>query len=172
MYSVDARDRVAELGDVPQSDAGAPCPLVLASESKLIVVYFVSNPPEGWDGTTATAMDPNTSAQPAAIVRFSRVTASMFGPPNDEAFSGHPLASRGLNPYGAFEVLDSSWVRRLERMNTVHPHHRPERYADLRHFVLAFHDSTFECIARGYTCELAQGPLTALIGRLSAELAG
>jgi len=172
MYSVDERDRVAELRDVPQSDVGAPCPLVLASEGKLIVVYFVSNPREGWDGTKVTVVDPNASAEPAAIVRFSQVTASMFGPPNDEAFSGHPLASRGLHPYGAFEVFDSSWVRRLERMNSVHPHHRPGSYANPRHFVLAFHDSTFECVARGYTCELAQGPLTALIGRLSADLAG
>lgn len=172
MYSVDGRDRVVELDDVPQSDVGAPCPLVLASEGKVIVVYYVSNPPEGWDGTTVTIVDPNASAEPAAIVRFSWVTASMFGPPNDEAFSGHPLAGRGLHPYGAFEVFDSSWVRRLERMNAVHPHHRPERYASLRHIVLAFHDSTFECIADGYTSELAQGPLTALVGRLSAELAG
>lgn len=171
MYTVDERDRVAELSDVPQSDVGAPCPLVLASEGKLIVVYFVSNPPEGWDGTTVTVVGPDTPGELAAIIRFSPVEASMFGPPNDEAFSGHPLASRGLHPYGAFEVFDSSWVRRLERMNAVHPQHRPESYANLRHFVLAFHDSTFECIAPGYTCELAQGPLTALISRLSTEFA-
>lgn len=170
MYTVDARDRVAELGDVPRSDVGAPCPIVLASEGTLTVVYFVSDPPEGWDGQTVTVLGPDTPGEPAAIVRFSWARASMFGPPNDEAFSGHPLASRGLRPYGAFEVLDSSWVRRLERMNAVHPQHRPESYADLRHFVLAFHDSTFECVAEGYRCELARGPLTALIARLSAEL--
>jgi hypothetical protein len=171
MYAVDERDRVAELGDVPQSDVGAPCPLVLASEGKLMVVYHVSDVSEGWDGTTVTIVGPDAPGQPAVIVRFSRVTASMFGPPNDEAFSGHPLASRGLHPYGAFEVFDSSWVRRLERMNAVHPRHRPESYATCRHFVLAFHDSTLECIAQGYTCELTRGPLTALIGRLSSELA-
>jgi hypothetical protein len=171
MYTVDERDRVAELSDVPQSEVGAPCPLVLASEGKLIVAYFVSHPAQGWDGRTATVVGPDTPGKPAAIIRFSMVKASMFGPPNDEAFSGHPLASRGLRPYGAFEVFDSSWVRRLERMNTVHPQHRPGSYANLRHFVLTFHDSTFECIARGYAPELAHGPLTSLFGRLSAEFA-
>ena len=49
----------------------------------------------------------------------------MFGPPNDEAFDGHPLARRGLRPYGAFEVTHSSWIRQLEQMNSVHPHHSP-----------------------------------------------
>ena len=89
----------------------------------------------------------NGTVESAALVRFEFVRAVMFGPPNDEAFSGHPLADRGLPPYGAFEVLESSWIRRLERINAVHPNHRPEHFADDRHFVLAFHDEVFECVA-------------------------
>ena len=84
-----------------------------------------------------------------AVVRFVGCRAHMFGPPNDEAFAGHPLAGRGLRPYGAFLVQNSSWLRGLERMNAVHPRHNPERFRELKHFVLTFHDSTFECIARG-----------------------
>ncbi len=53
-------------------------------------------------------------------------------------------------------------------MNSVHPCHRPEGYAKLRHFVLAFHDSTFECVARGYDFVLASGPLDRLAGRMLA----
>jgi hypothetical protein len=172
MYMVDARDRVIELHDVPQSSPGAPCPLVLANEGKVLVLYHRHFVEPGWDGTTARMVGPSSAGEPAAIVRFDWVTASMFGPPNDEAFAGHPLASRGLRPYGAFEVLDSSWVRRLERMNSVHPQHRPESYSDRRHFVLTFHDSVFECVARSYACELVVGPLTGLVARLSAELGG
>ena len=33
-------------------------------------------------------------------------------------------------------------------MNAVHPHHRREAFLKYEHFVLSFHDSTFECIAR------------------------
>jgi hypothetical protein len=47
-----------------------------------------------------------------------RGDAHTFGPSNDEAFSGHPLAARGLTPYGAFKIENSSWVRHLERMNS------------------------------------------------------
>jgi hypothetical protein len=32
-------------------------------------------------------------------------------------------------------------------MNTVHEHHSAEAFAQLAHYVFAFHDSTFECIA-------------------------
>jgi hypothetical protein len=75
----------------------------------------------------------------------------MFGPPNDEAFSGHPLAPKGLAPYRVFEIDDSSWLRTLERMNSVHPYHRSEHFAVYKHFVFAFHDSTFECIAKQFS---------------------
>lgn len=69
----------------------------------------------------------------------------MFGPPNDEAFAGHPLADRGLNPYSVAEVQRSSWIRGLERMNSVHARHSRERFLEhKRHFVFAFHDSTFK----------------------------
>ena len=111
------------------------------------------------------------SGEPAAIVRFTLPRASSFGPPNDEAFAGHPLAARGLEPYGAFEVKQPSWIRALERMNAVHANHEPEHFARFRHFVFTFHDTTFECVATGYACEIATGPLTALVARASLALA-
>ena len=37
-------------------------------------------------------------------------------------------------------------------MNAVHPNHDRARFlARRRHFIFAFHDSTFECIAEGFT---------------------
>jgi hypothetical protein len=50
------------------------------------------------------------SDQPWAIVTFDSY-AHMFGPPNDEAFPGHPLAERGLTPYAFFVIQNSSWLR-------------------------------------------------------------
>ena len=32
-------------------------------------------------------------------------------------------------------------------MNSVHEHHSAEAFAQLAHYVFAFHDSIFECIA-------------------------
>jgi hypothetical protein len=130
----------------------------------------VQDVPNERDGTTIRVVAPDTAGEPAAIIRFTGVYASMFGPPNDEAFSGHPLAERGLHPYGAFEIVDSSWVRQLERMNAVHPYHRPEHFSTYRHIVLAFHDSTFECVAKAYVYELATGPLMLIVARIASGL--
>lgn len=94
----------------------------------------------------------------------------VFGPPNDEAFSGHPLYSRGLRPYASFVVANSSWIRSLSKMNEVHPHHRPEHFASYNHYVLAFHDSTFECIAESYQVETVLGTVQSAIEIMRKKL--
>lgn len=168
MYAVDERDRVVPLVDLPQSSVGAPCPLIVQDELATVIAYYVETVDPDWTGESVRVVDPEATAEPAALVRFNDVCATMFGPPNDEAFEGHPLAGRGLRRYSAAEVQDSSWIRILEQMNAVHPYHRPATFARLRHIVLAFHDSTFECIASGYEFVLAEGPLDQLADSMLA----
>ena len=164
MYPVDERDRVIELKDVPQSSVGSPLPVVLSDEFKILLAYLESSPE--WDGTT----DPDALTESLALVEFESYRSYMFGAPNDEAFSGHPLAARGLRPYGAFRIEDSSWVRQLERMNSVHPYHNPSRFEKLRHFVFAFHDSTFECVAESFTISQHEGTLDSLLAMMRRRL--
>jgi hypothetical protein len=140
MYEVDGSDTVVRLTELPQSDVGAPMPALAAAEHHLEVGYIAR--PRGED------------EEKIAVVRFGKPYAHFFGPPNDEAFEGHPLAGRGLEPYGAFRVEASSWIRRLERMNSVHEYHRPEAFAELSHFVLTFHDTTFECVAASFELDV------------------
>ena len=144
MYLIDERDSVIELGDVPSPDVGAPSPMVVASEHQLDLVYFASK-----DDLVAS-------------IRFDGVYVHMFGSPNDESLSGHPLSSRGLASYKAWEVHHSSWLRSLEAMNSAHARHNRESFAGFRHFVFIFHDSTFECIARRYEAHLESGTVAAV----------
>jgi len=149
MYTVDGDDRVIKLQDVPQSDVGAPAPIVLADEQTTLLGYVIQGTPYPFDGRVLTDADLQIFAQQLALIEFSLSHSYMFGAPNDEALCGHPLASRGLEAYGAFEIENSSWIRQLEERNSVHPSHRGGWLQRLKHFVFAFHDSTFECVARG-----------------------
>lgn len=159
MYSVDQYDSVIELDNLPQSDIGAPLPFVMCDDYRLVLAYFVHQPPPpGWHGESIRMVDPRTAVDTIAVVEFEGAYAVYFGPPNDEAFKGHPLFGRGLHPYAAFQVLNSSWVRHLERMNSVHPHHSPKSFEKFNHYILAFHDSTFECVAYGYSVSQHTGP--------------
>jgi hypothetical protein len=133
--------------------------MVVADEHHLSVIYYVQNIPENWDGTSARVVGPTAEGEPYAIVSFVRQKAYYHGSPNDEAFSGHPLSKRGLTPYGAFEIKNSTWIRQLMEMNRVHPHHKDESFSACRHFVLSFHDSTFECVASSYSLKTGSGSI-------------
>lgn len=140
MYAVDDLDQVIPYPDIPRPDFATPIPLVLSDEGAMAVAFI-------------------TGDDEVAVVRFPGFAAYLFGQPNDEALSGHPLESRGLESYAAYEIGSSSWIRSLERQNSVHPRHDPSQYARLRHFIIAFHDSTLECVAEAAEVWVRHGPL-------------
>jgi hypothetical protein len=166
MYEVDHQDEVRELPDVPQSSIGAPIPFIVGDEHRVVLAYYLQDTDSDWDGQTIRVVGPAGASEPLAIVRFAICYAHMWGPPNDEAFIGHPLAARGLHPYGAFEVRKSSWIRKLEKMNSVHAHHRPEAFWKLRHLIFAFHDTTFECVSDGFDVTLSRGSIASVVPQM------
>ena len=140
MYEPDELDRVVAVAGLPQCDTGAPSPVVAATEGELQVAYICRT---GDEREVAIA-----------VVTFADARAHTFGMPNDEALRGHPLFERGVGFYGAFQVENSSWIRALERINSVHPMHQPGFEDRLTHYVLTFHDSTFECVASEFSVEV------------------
>jgi hypothetical protein len=151
MYPVGEFDSLVELRNVPQSDVGAPRPMILCSEEKLLLAYHRQFPLNEDELNSARDGGEYEEDEACLLVKFNSWYAYTFGPPNDEALRGHPLFNRGLQPYAVFEVRHSSWIRSLETMNQVHRLHKPERFGKLRHFIFTFHDSTFECAALDFT---------------------
>ena len=171
MYKVDRQDRVERLTGFPQSDIGAPVPVVVAGEHTTVVTYYVQNTPDGWDDKAVISVRPDTKRDLVASIVFRFCYGHIFGPPNDEAFEEHPLSSRGLEPYDAFEILDSSWIRSLVKMNSVHPYHDKSKFLQSkRHFILSFHDSTFECIAESYETVMGAGSVLDVSGTVLGHL--
>lgn len=126
MYSIDEKDRVVALKDVPPPDQRDPLPVVLAKDGSVILSYVA--------GRELTVM-----------ATFPFCAEHLFGMPGAKTLGLHPLAERGLAPYGAFEVRDSSWVRQVKA-----------RYSGetRKHFVFTFRDTVFECVAVDMGVEL------------------
>jgi hypothetical protein len=169
MYEVDGRDQVIPLPEVPRCDVGAPLPVVLADEYRVLLGYLLSADDPEWDGTSIRIVD-HESPGAGVIIEFRDVVSSYFGAPNDEAFQGHPLAERGLRPYSAAKIENSSWIHRLERMNSVHPYHRPDAFWARSHYVFTFHDSTFECVADKLAVHPVPGPMSAIAAEIYRRL--
>ncbi len=170
MYKIDRNDKVNAISSAPECDAGAPLPVVISDRHNLYLLYIVSEPDPSWDGSYITSISPNTEDTMIAIITFQKSYAHMFGPPNDESINGHPLYRRGLVPYGVFEIENSSWIRNLEKMNSVHPYHRKEKYQDYKHFIFSFHDSTFECIAKAFSVSTERGSIDSILTKVAQSL--
>src|SRR3569833_1602594 len=137
MYSVDELDRVVELDSIPKPEPGAPEPIVVADEQAVVVSY-----------RTAHSEPSTDQLDTFCSVRFHLAHTHLFGAPNDEALEGHPLWNRGLGFYSVYRVDQSSLIRRLAAMNSVHRQHSYSKFDELTHYIFTFHDSTFECVAR------------------------
>ena len=55
-------------------------------------------------------------------------------------------------------------------MNAVHPYHSPELFSSYRHFVLSFHDTTFECVAKDYSVDVSKGSVVDLVAKEAERL--
>jgi hypothetical protein len=84
-----------------------------------------------------------------AIVEFEICSITKFGYPNDEAWCGIPRTRRLT--YGFYEVVNSAWKSEIAALNR-HSFPETEEWKG-RHFLILFHDSSFECIARGFKIE-------------------
>jgi hypothetical protein len=109
MYTVDRHDRVVELAEVLRPSVGAPLPVVLADEGRLLLAYLLDVPVPGWDGTWTRVVDVDT-ATPVVLVRFTGVAAWQWGPPNDEVRQAL-VAARNLRLHAA-DRSDPRLVRR------------------------------------------------------------
>lgn len=141
-----------------QWDTGAPLPHVVASGRKIYLMYVVHEPDPDWDGSYVTLVQ-TSDVRTIALVEFIDCHAFKFGGPNDEVFAGHPLWGKGLEPYGAHTIAHSRWLAEVEKINMVHGRYSPQRWKTLKHYLLAFHDDIFECLANGHKIEVLRDSL-------------
>ncbi len=158
-----ATDRVKKLDIGVKPAAGVSGAHLIASEYSTYLTFNAVSPDD--DGRYHDAG--------VAVLHFPRCIKAQFGHPNDEALPGHPLAAHGLSYYDVFEGEESSWLDRVCKENRVAFPKVVQWGEGLRHFVVTFHDSTFECLAREVTVELYNMPhrhvLAGLVKRIGDE---
>ena len=102
-----------------------------------------------------------------AVVEFTACHITKFGYPNDEARWGIPRYQP--TSYGIYEVKNSEWIPEIVRLNRYSFPNTPDD-TTTRHFLFAFHDTTFECLADDMTIELTTEPYEKVFARISARL--
>ena len=129
-------------------DMGAPSPTLLQSEHEAYLLFYLSRRDPNFDGRTVHIRSP--ADRGVAAVHFKTCKGAHLGPPSEETLEGHPLWGKGVDFYGAFMVRNSRWLAQMEQIDSVHPTYDPKWWDRFNHYILTFHDTTFECVAQGY----------------------
>jgi len=146
-------------------DAGAPLPFLVAGR-RTFVAFYPSDTDPALDGLDPDYIGPQRGV---GVAEFHLATSVKMGSPNDEVLHGHPLWGYGLELYGAHVVANSPWIKELMGINRVHEQFSESRWTDKRHYLLAFHDETVECVARGVAAWVDLATMSDVIGRLSRD---
>ena len=98
-----------------------------------------------------------------AVVEFKRCLLSRFGYPNDEARWGIPQYQDVS--YGIYEVRNSTWINEVVRLNRFRFPATTDDYVR-KHFLFAFHDDTFECLADDLSLVVVNEPYGVIFERI------
>ena len=102
-----------------------------------------------------------------------------------ERFASNSIVQRKLNEaearfgipqykdllYGIYEVRNSSWITEVVRLNRYSFPKTTDEYVR-KHFLLAFHDDTFECLADDLTLEVVNEPYEVTFARIRQRAFG
>jgi hypothetical protein len=172
LQAVAKGEEYAEPIDFPVKwDTGAPMPHLFVTDNRALLAFLLSEPDPEWDGTNPRERSPaEKEPLPLALVEFEWCLSAKLGGPNDEVFSGHPLAGRGLAAYTAQRVVNSRWLEELDTINSVHPRYSQETWRDLQHYIFWFHDTTFECLAESFKVEVHRIRMSDLLHQMVERL--
>lgn len=152
-------------------DIGAPLPHVISDGFKTFLIYYIRDKNPKWIKSEKKIIDLNTEHDDlTALVQFTRCYSYKFGGVNDEVINGHPLYTHGLEAYEAHEVLNSNWLKQQEKINAVHTNYSHALWENRKHYLFAFHDDLFECIADGYEVAVYRGRIEAVFLEATKKL--
>jgi hypothetical protein len=153
-------------------DTGAPLPHLLQSDDRTFLMFRLRNIDPNWDGTYVHVRHAGSpEMEKLGVVEFERCICTKMGTPNDEVLRGHPLDGKGLVGYRAQRVENSNWLKELEAINAVHNYYKPDGWRTLKHYILPFHDSTFECVAKDFRVEVRETTFRELLAELCQRFA-
>lgn len=145
-----------DVGCIPEAAVSGPV-LLQTDDAAFLTFNAMRAGPDGMREDAGTA-----------VVELERCCVTRFGYPNDEALPGHPLYARGLSAYGIYEIRNSRWIRVLTERNSVS--FPSSSFARQTHFFIAFHDSSFECIADSLKVTLTTKPYAEVFASITQRV--
>lgn len=158
-----------EIKDLFYIDNGAPAPTVISNDNELIIIFYSAN-----RNLLSDIQERNTIYDEGVVVlKFKVYLKYSFGIPSNETLQGHPYYQLGMRSYAFYEVKNSNLIEDIDHIQKIHPYYDPLKLKDYKHYLLTFHDSMFECVAKDFEVENIHTSMykqaTVILNELSKE---
>ncbi|MBB6127112.1 hypothetical protein [Mucilaginibacter lappiensis] len=137
--------KLIEIKDQFVMDVGAPCPLLIADDHNLRLIFYSND-----EDQIELRQRDNIYDQGIIELKFIRHNFFSFGPPNDEALNGHPYYELNLGSYSFYELQDSDLIAKISTYGRHHHFYNTRAYEKCHHYILTFKEQLFECVAHGF----------------------
>lgn len=156
MYVANGNEELVEPSGIPHPIGGAPNPLIVSDEHKMILGYYTADEnavvrEEDFEKPVMVGMD--SELQPCCLLRAS-YWKYVFGPPGMDKQDLHPLHTLGLEYCRVQEVRRSQWIKDEGPPSGYSKHARKAQ--TWIHLVITFHDSTFEGLLSDIEVEIVE----------------
>ncbi len=147
-YVANGRERLIRRADLPQPLPGAPSPLFVGDEHRVLLAYFAKDDDDVCDSEGVVEpqlIEPNAVDQLVAVCAMDYY-AVQSEPFHWESLERHPLRDKGLRLCSVFELKASSWNAELAPPDKGLLN--PRKFERWKHMMFVFHDSIFEVVCR------------------------
>jgi hypothetical protein len=148
-------------------ETGAPMPHLVRNDYNCFLTFLAE---EHYAALAESNGTQDEMGETLALVEFVHCISAKLGSPGDEVFDGHHLSGKGIELYSAQEIVNSRWLEELENINRVHSNYVSARWKNLHHYLLWFHDTTFECIAESFKVQIYVESMATMLQRMCKRL--
>ncbi|MGJ8664813.1 MAG: hypothetical protein ACSHW7_00460 [Patiriisocius sp.] len=141
--------KITKLKDIIISP-GESSPKIFATDNELYLFFYYN---QDFDEKKFYSEIKERNAlidEGTVMIKFANPLIHKFGSPNSEVLSGHNLYKFGIEFFEAHLIEDSTWLKEISTINSVHRYYKEEKFSKYKHYLLSFDDNTFECISKDY----------------------
>ena|SRR5690606_5599087 len=130
---------LVEIKNIIKMDNGGTSPIVISNENYLYLIFYKD-----------ISQQSNNKYDDKYIMKFDLYLKYNFGIPNNESLYHHPYNKLGIESYSFYELKQSPLLEEMKSIEKQHPYYNENNWLGYKHFIITFHDSMFECIAKDY----------------------
>jgi len=159
-------EELKKLTRIPRSNRNLQTPAFVGVGEDLYLSYYVESYDKNWLGDLSVNPTQAINHVPHVILHFRQLAFYSSTKYQDDTLTLHPMYSKGLRPFGQFEVLNSLKIAQIRESFDASISEQQALPDELRHFIFSIHGHVIEIICHDFAIHKETGAVFSSIENL------